>query len=397
MKLPQGRYSVQYLQKQTRIYSFLCTTLFTREWRSKILGLPLRKNFGNSKKNRFFFKKTALSQFKKFEKPFKKKKKVFTVHALYTTLHLVALYKIQNKITSFQNPLLWSRFVKKLTFQRKNIEGVYQKDLPLHQKDLGWKDPYSKRSQKLCFIKLKNGKPQKEMGEIRPYHPWDDLVQTRVTNRNLLFMQNLLFYKRGKRGLQIKSSKNFVDTTRSPVDIFHSQNTWTRHLSTLKWTFSGEGHQFFHKKLKRPLDNVLPNTPMANPLDFKYKNYLESTCTGLYQQEMALLFFKVENDWQHASYLADEMVYFLEKRLPFRRFKNKICKQLSQIPEIRGVRISCSGRGGGKSKKAQRAKTESIKYGQTSLQVFSSKIDFSAKTAFTSFGCVGVKVWICYN
>ena len=105
----------------------------------------------------------------------------------------------------------------------------------------------------------------------------------------------------------------------------------------------------------------------------------------------------MKNDWQHASFLADEIVYFLQKRIAFRRLKGKIIKQLSQIDSIRGVRITCSGRVGGKSKKAQRSKTECLKYGQTSLQVFSSKIDFSLKTAFTSFGSVGVKVWICYN
>ena len=47
--------------------------------------------------------------------------------------------------------------------------------------------------------------------------------------------------------------------------------------------------------------------------------------------------------------------------------------------------------------KAQRAKIESLKYGQTSLHVFSAPIDFSCKTARTSFGSVGVKVWICYQ
>ena len=92
-----------------------------------------------------------------------------------------------------------------------------------------------------------------------------------------------------------------------------------------------------------------------------------------------------------------QIAFFLEKRIPFRRIKNKLLKQLSKISAIRGVRITCSGRVGGKSKKAQRSKTECIKYGQTSLHVFSSKIDFSMKTAFTRFGSVGIKVWICYN
>ena len=51
----------------------------------------------------------------------------------------------------------------------------------------------------------------------------------------------------------------------------------------------------------------------------------------------------------------------------------------------------------GKIKKAQRAKMDSLKYGQTSLHIFSSKIDFAIRTASTSLGSTGVKVWICYK
>ena len=107
--------------------------------------------------------------------------------------------------------------------------------------------------------------------------------------------------------------------------------------------------------------------------------------------------FSISQDWQSAGFLAEEIVYFLERRVTFRRLKNKIIKKISENSNIRGVRISCSGRVGGKSKKAQRAKTECVKYGQTSRHTFSSRIDFAAKTARTSFGTVGIKVWICYN
>ena len=132
-------------------------------------------------------------------------------------------------------------------------------------------------------------------------------------------------------------------------------------------------------------------------LESKYKKYLESSLSSLYKLDFDLIPFKVKNDWQYAGFLADEIVSLLEKRIPFRRLKSKLIKQLSKVSTIRGVRITCSGRVGGKSKKAQRAKIESLKYGQTSLHVFSAPIDFSCKTARTSFGSVGVKVWICYQ
>jgi len=42
------------------------------------------------------------------------------------------------------------------------------------------------------------------------------------------------------------------------------------------------------------------------------------------------------------------------------------------------------------------AKVESRKWGQTPLHTFSQKVDYSATTANTSFGKIGVKVWISY-
>jgi len=134
-----------------------------------------------------------------------------------------------------------------------------------------------------------------------------------------------------------------------------------------------------------------------NKQQLKYKNYVQGFLFSQFNINTEFMPFSVSQDWQSAGFLAEEIVYFLERRVTFRRLKNKIIKKISENSNIRGVRISCSGRVGGKSKKAQRAKTECVKYGQTSRHTFSSRIDFAAKTARTSFGTVGIKVWICYN
>ena len=105
----------------------------------------------------------------------------------------------------------------------------------------------------------------------------------------------------------------------------------------------------------------------------------------------------MQSEWQDAGYFADEIVFLLERRISFRQIKNRILKQITQNPNIQGVRITCSGRVGGKSKKAQRAKMDSIKYGQTSLHVFSSQIDFASTNCVYCFRSTGIKVWICYN
>ena len=237
------------------------------------------------------------------------------------------------------------------------------------------------------------------------------LFKEQLTNSNLLFLQNLFIYKTLKTNLKVKKNVNFLDQKKTYSNLVTSEKIMKFKPFVPFPNFSNSSNffpfgSFFSKKRTNKFGNKLKNgvnglniksLSAFNTLNLKYKNYLESSLSSLYNLEMDLIPFKVKNDWQNANYLADEITYFLEKRIPFRRLKGKILRQLSKIPEIRGIRILCSGRVGGKSKKAQRSKTECIKYGQTSLQVFSSKIDFSAKTAFTSFGSVGVKVWICYN
>jgi len=108
-------------------------------------------------------------------------------------------------------------------------------------------------------------------------------------------------------------------------------------------------------------------------------------------------FFRALTEKQSALFLVQEIIHYLERKVPFRRIKTQILREIPRYKRIKGIRITCSGRVGGRSKKAQRSKTQSAKIGQTSLGVFSSKIDFACRSAYTRFGLIGVKVWICYQ
>lgn len=347
LKLDAGRYSIQHLQKNTQIYNFLCYSKSTREWRSKIFGLIKKKN--SLKKARYFFKNSAKGR--------KKNKKGLKLSYFYSSLNQIAVQKIKKKITSFQNLKLWSTLVKKKTEKKSkdlnvishfktfsqfemenNVTKTFFKETFFNYNQL--KVPFKEKSE---LIKKLDSSFSKIKDSANFYTKSQFQLEKPISNVNRIFINNLIVYK-----------------------ILKSQN-----LTLSKSYFGG--------------------------LNYKYKNYLEYSLSSLYKTPINLINFKVKNDWQNASYLADEIVYFLEKRVSFRVIKSKILRQLLKNPQIRGIRITCSGRVGGKSKKAQRAKTECIKYGQTSLQVFSSKLDFAVKTAFTSFGSVGVKVWICYN
>lgn len=105
---------------------------------------------------------------------------------------------------------------------------------------------------------------------------------------------------------------------------------------------------------------------------------------------------------QHADFVAQEIAIALTRRVPFRTIKIQLLKELeenykNQWASVRGLRVMCSGRGSRKSKKAQRAQTLGFHWGQTSLHVFSEKVGFAKRASFTSFGKVGIKVWICYK
>ena len=146
-----------------------------------------------------------------------------------------------------------------------------------------------------------------------------------------------------------------------------------------------------------PYKQIAPGLYSSYPLSRVYKSYLESFLCKQYRTFFNLLFFRSGTEKQGALFLVEDIIYYLERKIPFRRIKSQILKEIPKYTSIRGIRITCSGRVGGRSKKAQRSKIQSVKIGQTPLGVFSSKIDFASKSALTRFGLIGVKVWVCYQ
>lgn len=194
-----------------------------------------------------------------------------------------------------------------------------------------------------------------------------------------------------------KSGMQFINSLSNFYTFFHGSKKSTAQINNLLKQFLLFS---IRKKIPYFIRNnsslvLLNNEKTRN--DLKYINNLERNLANFFKSDMELIPFFANYEWQDAGYFADEIIYLLERRVSFRQLKNKILKQLMYNPNIQGVRITCSGRVGGKSKKAQRAKVDSLKYGETSLHVFSSKIDFAHRTAQTPLGSSGVKVWICYK
>jgi len=91
-----------------------------------------------------------------------------------------------------------------------------------------------------------------------------------------------------------------------------------------------------------------------------------------------------------AAVLAQSMVDQLEKRLPFRRVMKQTVERVMQSKDVLGVKIMMKGRLDG----AEIARREWLRRGQIPLQTLRVKIDFAQATAFTTYGTVGVTVWV---
>ena len=91
-----------------------------------------------------------------------------------------------------------------------------------------------------------------------------------------------------------------------------------------------------------------------------------------------------------ARYVAQSMAWDLERRLPSRRAMKKAIESAMQNRDVQGIKIKLSGRVDG----AEIARREWLAKGKLPLQTLRANIDYGTATAFTTFGTVGVKVWV---
>ena len=93
----------------------------------------------------------------------------------------------------------------------------------------------------------------------------------------------------------------------------------------------------------------------------------------------------------NAQLVAENICLQLEKRVAFRRAMKMAIRNTMRLG-AKGIKISCAGRLGG----AEIAKTEHYHDGTIPLQTLRADIDYGFYEANTTYGKIGVKVWI-YN
>ena len=108
------------------------------------------------------------------------------------------------------------------------------------------------------------------------------------------------------------------------------------------------------------------------------------------KQEIKLTIEEVRSPETHAAIAGQMIVDDIEKRIPFRRVLKQALEKISSAKEVLGVKIAIKGRLDG----AEMARYEWAKKGRIPLQTLRADVDYAEKTAHTTYGTIGVKVWI---
>jgi len=91
-----------------------------------------------------------------------------------------------------------------------------------------------------------------------------------------------------------------------------------------------------------------------------------------------------------ANIIGQTIAEQLEHRMPFRRVIKQTVEKVMQNLEVKGIKVSVSGRLNG----SDMARREKLMKGSLPLQTIRANIDYAQVNAHTIYGVIGVKVWI---
>ena len=115
------------------------------------------------------------------------------------------------------------------------------------------------------------------------------------------------------------------------------------------------------------------------------KNYLE----GIAKREVYVDIREVDKPETTALLVGEGIGVQLEKRIAYRRAMRKAV-ELALKMGAKGIKVMCSGRLGG----VEIARSEWYLKGRLPLQTLRADIDYAFTQAFTTYGQIGIKVWI---
>jgi small subunit ribosomal protein S3 len=116
---------------------------------------------------------------------------------------------------------------------------------------------------------------------------------------------------------------------------------------------------------------------------------LKKELQGLTGREIYINIQEIRKPEVDAQLAAENIALQLERRVAFRRAMKKSVSSALKFG-AQGIKVACAGRLGG----AEIARREWYKEGRVPLQTLRADIDYGFAQAMTTYGVIGVKVWI---
>ena len=125
------------------------------------------------------------------------------------------------------------------------------------------------------------------------------------------------------------------------------------------------------------------------------KEKIQAQLSKMTGKDVLVNIVEVNNMSTNAQLVAEDIASQLERRIAFRRAMKQAIRNAMQPRDrsatpAKGIKVTCSGRLAG----ADIARTESYHEGTIPLQTLRADIDYGFAEANTTYGKVGVKVWI---
>ena len=98
---------------------------------------------------------------------------------------------------------------------------------------------------------------------------------------------------------------------------------------------------------------------------------------------------EIKKAWLCSQLIGEEIARQLRERVPFRKAMKFAIRNAMKDGAL-GIKVQCSGRLGG----AEMARTERYQQGRTPLQTLRADIDFAHVESLTTYGIIGIKVWV---
>ncbi len=180
----------------------------------------------------------------------------------------------------------------------------------------------------------------------------------------------------------------------SAIEIERSPNTLSVMIKTARpGILIGRGGEGI-EKLKRDVEQKLREIATRSPRrEFPTDQRRAAVPAGRASpggRELKLVIEEVRSPETDAHLVAEAIKEDIEKRLRFRRILKQTAEKVMAHKEVKGVKVMLSGRLDG----AEMSRVEWTKRGRVPLQTIRANIDYALAEARTTYGTIGIKVWV---